>query len=86
MPQHESPPISKADRSDSRSLAQFRFGVAVVAHRVGAVPIEIGQAGVEVDTQFLPKTLLQARQGFWSWGRLIDDAGVAVSTVSNPGC
>ena len=64
MPQHESPPIPKADRGDSRSRAQFRLIVAVVAHRVGAVPIEIGQAGVEVDIQFPAKTLLQARHGF----------------------
>src|SRR4029450_1230779 len=84
MPQHEPAPIAQAHRRDGRSRAQLWFVIAVIAHGVGSVPIEVRQAGVEVDTQLSAKALLQLSECFRPWSWLVPNAGVAVGAVPNP--
>lgn len=84
MPEDEPSPISKADGGYEGSWAQLWFVVTVVAHGVGAIPIEIGQAGVQGHTQLAAKAVPQLSQGFQPRCWLVHDAGVAVSAVSDP--
>src|SRR4029453_5912155 len=85
MLQYKPAPIPEADRRDNRSSTQLGLVVAVVAHRVGAVAIEICQAGVEIHPQLLAKSLPQVCQRLRPRHRLVRDAGVAVDTVPHPG-
>jgi hypothetical protein len=84
MPQHEPAPIADADRGNSRSRTQLRLVVAVVAHGVSSVPIQIRQAGVEVHTQLSEKASLQLSEYFRPWSWLVHNAGVAVCAIPNP--
>jgi hypothetical protein len=54
----------KLTDANGRSQAKLRLVVAVVAHGIGAVSIQIGQAGVEVNSQLAAKTVLQLSERF----------------------
>jgi len=84
MPQNEPSAISETDRRDGWSWTQLWLIVAVVAHRVSAVPIEIGQARVEVDAKLVAKAFPQFDQRLRPRGRIVHDAGVTVGAVTHP--
>jgi len=84
--QHEPSSISEADRCNGRSGTELGLVVTVIAHGVLAVPIEVGKAGIEINTNLAAKLLSQLCQSSRPCGRLIHDSGVAVGTVSHPRC